>query len=359
MSISRISLVVFLVLLFFTSYLMAELFLTFVTPIVLALILISIFNPPYWRMLSACRGNKHIAAFIVTLGIVLLVSIPVSFFLTSLSQQAFIYYQTTQSSTFLGNLLPHLSSEHPLVEKIRNMATIFGIDISTENILNSMKHIVSSFGLVVYKNLSQLASNAFSIVFNFVITMVLVYTFFVTGSDLKKYLMDLSPLPVDEKECLVKQFSEISRAVFVSNGVVSIAEGIFGGLGFYLFGLGPAFFWGVVIAFSAFLPVVGAFMVVIPAAFVLAAQGDVSLAIAYFVYNSCYLGVLELVVKPNLIGGKNRLNMVFVLLSVLGGIQIFGVLGIFYGPLVATMFLSLIEIYKDHYREHLLNLDKP
>lgn len=358
MPISRVSLLVFLSLLISTSYLMVEIFWTFITPIVLALVLISIFNPLYRRTLSMCRGHKHAAAFIMMMGIILVVSIPFSFFISTLSQQAFLYYKATQSANLFGDLLPRLSSDHPLIEKIHGMAMALGIDISAENILNSMTRIVSSFGLMVYETLSQLASNALSIVFNFVITMLLVYTLFVTGGDLKKYLMDLSPLPIDEKEHLVRQFSEISRAVFVSNGIVSITEGIFGGLGFYLFGLGPAFFWGVVILFSAFLPVVGAFVIVIPAFFVLIAKGHYSLATVYLVYNICYLGVLELVVKPRLIGGKNRLNMVFVLLSILGGIQVFGVLGIFYGPLIATMFLSLIEIYKEHYREHLLSLNK-
>lgn len=348
---------VFLSLLIATSYLMVKLFWTFITPIVLALVLISIFNPLYWRMLSFCRGHKHAAAFIVMMGIVLVVSIPVSLFLSSLSRQAFLYYETTQSANLFVELLPRLSSEHPLIERIHAMATTLGIDISAEKILNNMTHIVSSFGLKVYETLSLLASNALSIVFNFVITMLLVYTFFVTGGDLKKYLMDLSPLPIDEKERLVRQFSEISRAVFVSNGIVSISEGILGGLGIYLFGLGPAFFWGVAIVFTAFLPVVGAFIIVIPAFFVLAAKGEFGLAVIYLVYNICFIAVLELAVKPHLIGGKNRLNMVFVLLSVLGGIQVFGVIGIFYGPLIATMFLSLIEIYKEHYREHLLKLD--
>ncbi len=358
MPISRVALVVFLVLLFLTSCLMVELFWTFVTPIVLALVLISIFNPFYRWMLPVCRGHKRAAAFIVMMGIFLVVSIPFSVFVTLLSKQAFLYYETTQSANLFGKVLSHFSSEHPLIEKIHSMAAALGIDISAEKIMTSVTRIVSSFGLMVYENLSQLASNALSIFFNFVVTMLLVYTLFVTGGDLKQYLMDLSPLPIDEKERLVKQFNEISRAVFISNGVVSLTEGILGGLGVYLFGLGPAFFWGVVIAFSAFLPVVGAFIVVIPATFVLAMQGQIGLAIAYLVYNICYLGVLELVVKPRLIGKKNRLNAVFVLLSVLGGIQVFGVLGIFYGPLVVTMFLSLIEIYKEHYREHLLKLDK-
>ncbi len=358
MSISRVSLVVFLVLLLSTSFLMVELFWTFITPIVLALVLISVFSPLYRRILRICRGHKHAAAFIVMIGIVLVVSIPFSFFITLLSRQAFLYYETTQSTNLFGDLLSNFSSQHPLIEKIHSMAASLGIDISAEKILGTMTHIVSSFGLMVYENLSQLASNALSVVFNFVITMLLVYTFFVTGSDLKQYLMDLSPLPIEEKERLVRQFNEISRAVFVSNGIVSITEGILGGLGFYLFGLGPAFFWGVVIAFSAFLPVVGAFIVVIPTALVLAMKGHVGMAGIFLLYNICYLGVLELVVKPRLIGGKNRLNVVFVLLSVLGGIQLFGVLGIFYGPLVVTMFLSLIEIYKEHYREQLLAIDK-
>ncbi|MEI6790241.1 MAG: AI-2E family transporter [Myxococcaceae bacterium] len=350
---SRMTLVVFLVLLLFTSYLVVDLFWIFVTPIVLGLVLVSIFYPVYTGALKVCRNRKYLAASLVLLVIILCVSLPFSFFLSQLSKQAFEFYQSKNVTNLLGGPLAMFSSQHPLIEQIHDLAAKFGLDISAEKIVESITQLTSSFGLMLYGKLSELASNALLIMFNFVVTMLIVFTFFVTGSELKKYIMELSPLPEHEKEYLVRQFSEISKAVFVSNGFVSLLEGILGGLGIYFFGLGPGLFWGVVIALSAFLPVIGCWIVILPATLILMSDGNTGLATAYFAYNTFYLGVCELLIKPKLIGGKSRVHIVLVLLSVLGGVNLFGVLGIFYGPLVVTMFLTLIEIYKEHYRHYL------
>lgn len=351
---SRAGIAVFVVLLLFTCFLIVELFWAFVTPIVLALVLISIFHPVYKRILALFRGHKHLAAGLVVVLIILCVTLPLSFFLASLSQQALQLYESSKSQNLFNGFLSNFSTGHPLVAKIHGMASGMGLDLSADRVVQSISQAVSAFGHMLYENLTAIASNALSIVFNFVITMLLVYTLLATGEDLRQYLMDLSPLPNDEKERLVSQFSEISRAVFVSNGVVSVTEGVLGGLGFYWFSLGPGLFWGVVVALSAFLPVVGAWAVIGPAAFILFMEGRTTEALVYLLYNAVYFVILEFFIRPRLIGGKNQLNTILVLLSVLGGIKLFGVLGIFYGPLVVTMFMSLIEIYKEHYREHLL-----
>lgn len=353
MSNSRATLAVFLVLLLFTLYLVVDLFWIFVTPIVLGLVLVSIFYPVYARALPVFGGRKYIAASLVLLVIILCVSLPFSFFLGQLSKQAFEFYQSKNVNNLWGGSVAAFSSQHPLIAQIHDLAARFGLDVSAEKIVESVTQLVSSFGLMLYDRLSELASNALLIAFNFVVTMLIVFTLFVSGADLKKYIMELSPLPEDEKEHLVQKFSEISKAVFVGNGFVGLLEGILGGVGFYIFGLGPAFFWGVVIGLSAFLPVIGSWIVILPATLVLVSDGRPGVAWVYFLYNVLYLGICELLIKPKLIGGKSRVHIVLVLLSVLGGVNLFGVLGIFYGPMVVTMFLTLIEIYKQHYRQYL------
>ncbi len=353
MSNSRLTLAVFLILLLFTLYLTVQLFWVFVTPIVLALVLVSIFNPFYNRLVRILWGNRYLAATAALLVIILCVSLPFSFFISQLSRQAFEFYQSKSMINLLGSPLSQFSSQHPLVMQIQGLAEKLDLPIPAEKIVTSISSLMSSFGMMLYDRLSEVASNALFIAYNFAITMMLVFMFFVMGSDLKKYLMDISPLPEDEKEFLVSRFSEISKAVFLGNGFVAFLEGVLGGLGFYMFDLGPAFFWGLVLGLSAFLPVVGTWIIVLPATLVLVGQNRVGEAWAYFFYNVAYLIVCELIIKPKLIAGKSRVNIVLVLLSVLGGVHLFGVLGLFYGPLVVTMFLTLVEIYREHYRQYL------
>ena len=101
----------------------------------------------------------------------------------------------------------------------------------------------------------------------------------------------------------------------------------------------------------AFLPVIGASIVFLPATLILLVQGKGGLALGYLIYNVCYSSILEYVIKPRLIGKGMRMNPLLVFIAILGGLKLFGILGIVYGPLIITIFLTLAEIYKLEYKE--------
>jgi predicted PurR-regulated permease PerM len=180
------------------------------------------------------------------------------------------------------------------------------------------------------------------------------FTLFVEGDKIKAWVFDLSPLPADEEQRLFNQFRAMSRAVFFGNGLASLMQGIMGGLGFALFGIGPGTLWGAVIGILAFLPIVGASIVFLPVTVWLLISGDYGLALGFFVYNFAYAFALEYVVKPRLISGRMQTNAVLIFLGIVAGLSLFGIVGIFYGPLIVTMFLALAEIYRDHYRPRLV-----
>jgi predicted PurR-regulated permease PerM len=142
----------------------------------------------------------------------------------------------------------------------------------------------------------------------------------------------------------------MGRAVIFGNGLSGIIQGILGGFGFFLFGLGSPFLWGTVIGVMAFLPIIGASIIFIPATLILLIQGEVGTGIGFFTYNVLYSSIMEYFIKPRLIGKGMRMNPILVFIGILGGLQLFGILGIIYGPLIMTIFFTLLEIYRLEYR---------
>jgi predicted PurR-regulated permease PerM len=349
----------FLSLLVLSLVLVVQIFWSLITPIVFALVLLSIFHPLYRWFLSKLKGRSILAATFCVLLIFILVFLPFGFFVSHLSGQAFEYYQQLNSSEIFKQLLGGFSNDHPWIKAVREFALKFGLNISTQTLVDEVKELMRKFGELFYGALGQIASNSLRILLDAVLTFVILFALFVRGRDLKTYLMQLAPLPEDEQERLMHQFGDISRAVFLGNGVIIVLEGILGGFGFWLFDIAPGTFWGVLIGIAAFVPAVGAFIIILPAALILLANGDSSQAFLYFAYNIIVFTSLELYVKTKFIGGKSKLQAVLVLLSIIGGVQVFGAFGIFYGPMVVTMCLSLAEIYKEHYRAALLNLKAP
>ena len=141
-------------------------------------------------------------------------------------------------------------------------------------------------------------------------------------------------------------------AVTLSSGfVVAGAQGLLGGLVFWILGLPSPIFWGVIIGLLAFLPVVGPWLVWIPAAVGLILNGQTGRGIALMVLGFVVISGADNVLRPVLIAGRSQLNGLLVLVSVLGGIQAFGFLGVVLGPLVVATAAGLLKGYRDSLKE--------
>jgi predicted PurR-regulated permease PerM len=334
---------------------MFQLLAVYVTSIVFALVLVVLFAPVHTRIEKRLGGKARVAAGITTAIAVLVVVLPLGFISASLSAEAFaLYERMSTDEAIIKEFQGVLSGESVLGQKIREYATRANIDLSPARLSEYAQEVGKSVGLFLYEQVGGVASNAFAFLMNFGMMLIFLFVFLSEGAKLKDYLLDLSPLPDDEEEMLADRFSSIARAVFLGNGLGSGLQGLVGGLSFYLFGIGSGVLWGAAIAFFAFLPMVGASVVLVPAAAYLFIIGETGNAIGFLAFNAVQVGVLEYGVKTRLIGGSSQMNGVLVFVGIVAGLSVYGLMGLFYGPLVLTMFLTLAEIYKDHYRANLM-----
>jgi predicted PurR-regulated permease PerM len=177
-----------------------------------------------------------------------------------------------------------------------------------------------------------------------------VYYIFRDGKRLKDYIGELLPFPAKQQELIMIKFHEMASAIIVGNGLNGVIQGILGGFGFSLFGLGSPLLWGIVIGFMAFLPIIGATVVYLPVTIILLLQGNIGIALGFLAYNAAYSIIMEYFFKPKMIGKGMKMNSLLVLIGILGGMKLFGILGIVYGPLIITIFVTLAEIYRLEYK---------
>lgn len=354
MTIAKFTTWTFVLLLIISLLLVVHLLKGFIAPVILALVIVSIFGPVYRRLLAWCGERHYLAASLATAAVCLGVLIPITLFMISLVQQILVLYQASQELNHGNGFREWLSTLTRHLEGLRSYVAELGINISPQKIVNFGLRVLQSIGNTVYNSVGLVAANVIAIVFNFVLMVALVFVFFASGRTAKTFVMDLVPIPHDEKERLIKRFKEISSAVFLGNGLISALEGLIGGLTLYAFGVSGALIWGVIMAIAAFLPLVGASVVIVPATIYLLLIDDIWQAIVFVSINTVQVAILESYVKPRLIGTKSQMHGLLVFLSLIAGVQVYGVLGLFLGPLLVTMFLSLAEIYKDHYRAYLL-----
>lgn len=339
----------FLIILLAFIILLFMLFWTYMSAIVLAFLIASAFYPLFSKLKQLLKGNEISSSLIMTIIILLVLIVPVSWFIGTLSNEAFDFYNRTKSSVTLQEIQEGLLGDSIWAQRIRDISNFANIELNREKIRELTTAIGRNVGLFLANQLSAIASNLLGFLVNFFLMMLIIYYIFRDGARLKNYIVELLPFPAEQQEVVVNKFREMGRAVIFGNILSGIIQGVLGGFGFFFFGLGSPFLWGTIIGFMAFLPIIGASMIFIPATIILLLQKHVGIAIGYLAYNMLYSSIMEYFIKPRLIGKGMRMNPILVFIGILGGIKLFGILGIIYGPLIITIFITLAEIYRIEY----------
>jgi predicted PurR-regulated permease PerM len=161
----------------------------------------------------------------------------------------------------------------------------------------------------------------------------------------------LSPFTHAETSYLFHRAVETIHGVFYGTIITAAVQGTLGGLMFWLLGLPDPMFWGVVMALLSIIPILGAFVIWIPAAIYLAATGAWFEAAVMVAYGSIVIGGIDNVLHPMLAGERLRLHTVPVFIGVVGGLLLFGASGLIIGPLVMSLTIAIMEIWRSRARD--------
>ena len=172
------------------------------------------------------------------------------------------------------------------------------------------------------------------------------YYLFRDGDKIFNVIRDSLPLETDQADAVMKRTRDVIGASVYGVFVIAIIQGSLGGLAFWVLGLPSPLVWGVVMTFLSMIPMVGAFIVWIPAAIYLAATGQWVKAALLVAWGALVIGTIDNLLRPKLVGGRTRLHELLIFFAVLGGLSVFGVLGLVLGPVVLAIALALVEVFR-------------
>jgi len=319
----------------------------FLSVIVLAIVITGVFNPVY-RMLHR-KLNATLSSLITCIIIFFVLFVPVSAFVGILANEAYDLYLTAREAV-LNNPIQGLIENSKIVEKINGILTNFGVNITADELNRGATQLGRTVGLFLYQQATSMTANIFNFVVNFFFMLLIVFYLLIDSHRLVSFIVKLSPLPDDQDEILIRKFKDMAGAILIGNGLGGLIQGTLGGILFALFGFRSPFLWGVIMALLAFLPIVGVGAVFLPAALYLILQGRLAAGIFFIVFYVLLSGGIEYLFKPKLVGKRVQMHTLLVFLSIIGGLKLFGILGIIYGPLVVTAFLTLTDIYESSYQ---------
>ena len=330
-----------------SCFLLGWLLWPFLSVIVLAIVVTGVFNPVY-RILHR-KLNATLSSLITCIIIFFVLFVPVSAFVGILANEAYDLYLTARDAV-LNNPIKELLENSKIIDKINNILTNFGVKISGDELNKGVAELGRTVGLFLYQQARSMTANIVNFVVNFFFMLLIVFYLLIDSQRLVSFIVGLSPLPDDQDEKLIQKFKDMAVAILLGNGLGGLIQGTLGGIVFALFGFKSPFLWGVIMALLAFLPIVGVGAVFLPAALYLILQGRLAAGIFFIIFYILLSGSIEYLFKPKLVGKRVQMHTLLVFLSLIGGLKLFGILGIIYGPLVATAFLTLTDIYESSYQ---------
>ena len=322
----------------------------FVHDIVLALVVVALFRPFYLRLAGLLGGRRWVASAIVTSSVVLLVVTPITLLAGALIRQGRLA---------LGALVEFLrdaSKSRPpdwLVDPLNQLLSPFGVRLSLEQLNAALVHVGEAAQESVFAAGGSVLSNVLALFIHAAVSIVIVFYLLVDADRLRDFLFKLSPLPDEEEALFVKRFQDVARGTLVGNGIGSVAQAALCSLAMWAVDLPSPLFWGAVMSVFAFLPLVGVSIIVIPMGVYLYFTASGTTALAFLVFCLGQAAIFENIVKTKLIGAGAAMPDLLAFLAIVGGLGVFGVLGILYGPLIATAFLTLSDLYFQQYRRTL------
>jgi predicted PurR-regulated permease PerM len=306
-------------------------------------VLAIVFAPLYRRLSRSMRQRRNLAALATVMIIVVIVILPLTLITASLVQEASGVYEKFQSGEL--NLARNFQQVvDALPTWVANLLDRFG--------LTNLAEVQERLSAGLMKGSQFLAAQAlnigqttFELIVRLFVMLYLLFFLLRDGDELFRIIKDAVPLRAEQQRALFSKFATVIRATVKGTIVVAVLQGALGGLIFWFLGIRAALLWAVLMAFLSLLPAVGAALVWLPVAIYFVVTGAVWQGLVLAAYGVLVIGLVDNLLRPILVGTDTKMPDYVVLISTLGGIEIFGVNGIVLGPLIAAMFTVVWDIF--------------
>jgi predicted PurR-regulated permease PerM len=295
-----------------------------------------VFYPLYQKFLGWFNGRQGLSAFITLLVIVFAIVIPTILISTSIFSEAIGLYN---SIAFGGGAQKVVMYVDLLSSKVgqalfRNPSLEINIESYFKDTLNwVITHFDSIFSAV------------FKGILGFFLMLISIYYLLRNGSRIREGVVLWSPLPDNYDEEILTALRASVDAVIRGRLLVAVAQGVFLSIGFLIFGVANPILWGFVGSIASLIPALGTSLITIPAVLYLFINGSFGAGIGLLIWGAVAVGLVDDTLSFFILKKKIKVHPLIILFSILGGVQMFGIIGFIAGPVVVSAFLSLMRVY--------------
>jgi len=338
---NRVWLLVFLVIALAACYMLIK---PYLQPIVLAILIGIMAAPVNERIVSLLNGRRNLGALIGCLLLSLVIVIPALILMVAILKQGISYSIVVREWATAENVQQLLAN--PRVVSVRERLTEVLPEgaLEPESIREQALALAGDMGKQFAGVSTAIMGSVTAFIVNFMLLLFVLFFVLRDHERMISFMHHALPLSRSQEDVLFKEVREVSKSALLGSLLTAATQGVVGGFGLWLAGF-PGLFWGAVMAFTSLVPLVGTALVWVPAAIFLAVTGEYGWSLFLVGWGVIVVGSIDNFLRPLFMQGAS-MNTVVVFFSLIGGLQVFGLMGLIYGPLIFSVALVLFRLYE-------------
>lgn len=330
----RTTLVVFLVLLVSVMALTLRMVIPYMLAVVMGGIL-ALLSQPVYRWLRRHRFGPTLASAVVTIGVLLLVVAPLSFFA----------FKAIQQGVSIGrNLAEGGLSFRALIDRVSAWGPVEAAIGSPEALEAQARRWIQTAGAGATAAILKVAAQLPNLLLQLALASLACFFFLIDGKRFLRWSADKVPLDADVRVKVVESFKGTAISVIWATLAAAAAQAGIMGVSYLVLGVPAAFLAAGATFIFAWIPILGSTPVWVTGAVYLFVQGSVVKGVLMIAFG-LVAGVTDNFVRPWVLRGRGNIHPLVSLVAIFGGISMFGIMGIFIGPIVAAVLISLLQIW--------------
>ena len=320
----------------------------FIVDIILAIVLATLFFPFFKGVLKIFRNKHGVSAFLTCITILLVLLIPLIFISNIVIMQSIDLYHSA------GPQLKQLvQKDVALINKIKDspvgqLLAVFDIDWQ-----EAINNVVNYLGLSLAKIINKTSKTTFTVILDIFVTLFSTFYFLKDGQRILSIIRSSIPLNEEYKNDIINKFSMILNATVKGVLLIALIQSFLGTIALWACGVKAWLLWGGIMFILATVPFVGTGFVLVPFGVIRIVNGDLGSGIALILISLFFISLIDNFLRPRIVGHYSGMHDLLIFFGIIGGISVFGPAGIVLGPIILSIFVTVLEIYNIEFYEHI------
>lgn len=298
---------------------------------------------PLFKYLNKWIKNDYASAGITIFLSIIILIIPLAILSGLFVNQSVDYINYLNENNVFSKMSTELK-EQPFTVGLYDL-------IQDQEIRASIKGMIKNGISMIAGNIPSIVGSLSSFLIKFFVAFVVMFFALIDKGKFLNFVKNFLPFKKSNLNKLEKESKNIINTVVYGMVLVAIIQGIVGGIGFFIFGLKGPILWGFAMAIASLIPIIGAFIIWVPASIYLMASGNLYSGIGLFIYGAVIISLSDNLSRMKIFGSLGKIHPLVTLFGILIGLPYLGIIGLVIGPLTVALFMNFLKIYKEEHIE--------